>query len=388
MAPANNIDGLPAHQTSVLLNDDQRLNWLRLIRTRNVGPATFWRLLNHFGGAKQALDALPEYAQRGGGKKLVPVTQAMVERELAAAKKFGAKLVARGEAGYPPFLSELETPPPLLYIKGNPALAAQKSVALVGSRNASALGQKFTRRLAGELARKGYCIVSGLARGIDTAAHMGALDVATIAVIAGGIDNYYPPQNRELQQKIEQSGLVISESPPGLEPLARDFPRRNRIISGSTLGTVVVEANLRSGSLITARLANEQGRHVMAVPGHPLDPRAAGPNRLIRNGASLINGAEDVIEDLSPMSPLSLTTSPDQISLFETIEERNEMDFVEIEQSDRSRILDALGPHSVEIDELVRATELPSRIVQAILLELELAGKVRNDGAQKVHLVA
>ncbi len=366
-----------------LLSDEQRLNWLRLIRTRNVGPVTFWRMINHFGGAARALEMLPEYARRGGKKAAPPITPAMVERELDAAQQQGATLVARGEPGYPPLLAHLDAPPPLLYVKGNKELADLPSIAIVGSRNASAIGQKFTRKIAGELASEGYAIVSGLARGIDTAAHSGALQSATIAVIAGGTGNYYPPQNKDLQRQIEQSGLLVTENPPGFEPRAQDFPRRNRIISGSALGTLVVEANLRSGSLITARLANEQGRHVMAVPGHPFDPRAKGPNSLIRNGASLIGTAEDVIEDLRPMSPRPPVEQP---SLFEGPEQQPDIDSHNTDQNSRDTILNALSVTSIDIDELIRATKLHPGMVRAVLIELSLAGIVQNDSAQNIRL--
>jgi DNA processing protein len=366
-----------------LLSDEQKLNWLRLIRTRHVGPVTFWRLINYFGGAEQALKVLPDFLLRAGKKDQTPVSTKMVKRELQAAQKLGAKLVARGEPGYPDALARLDAPPPLLYIKGNPALANLPGIAIVGSRNGSAIGQKFTRHLVQELAGEGYAIVSGLARGIDTAAHTGAVDTATIAVIAGGIGNYYPPQNRQLQNQIEKNGLVITENPPGFEPRARDFPRRNRIISGSTLGTIVVEANLRSGSLITARLASEQGREVMAVPGHPLDPRATGTNRLIMNGASMITCARDVIELLTPMSGDKYREPP---SLFENIQIQKPIKNIEVKQSARDIVLNALGTHSVEMDELIRATRLQPREVRVILLELELAGKIIHDGAQNIHL--
>jgi len=366
-----------------LLSDQQRLNWLRLIRTRNVGPVTFWRMINHFGGAARALEMLPEYVRRGGKKAAPPITQAMVERELDAARKQGATLVARGEPGYPPLLAHLDAPPPLLYVKGNKQLADLPAIAIVGSRNASAIGQKFTRKIAGELAREGYAVVSGLARGIDTAAHAGALHTATIAVIAGGAGNYYPPQNSDLQRQIEQIGLLVTENPPGFEPRAQDFPRRNRIIAGSALGTLVVEANLRSGSLITARLANEQGRHVMAVPGHPLDPRAKGPNSLIRSGASLIGTVEDVIEDLSPMSQSPYREQP---SLLEGPEQQPEIEKPEADQNSRDIILNALSITSIDIDELIRATKLHPRTVRAVLIELSLVGKVQNDSAQNIRL--
>ncbi len=371
---------------SLALSDEQKLNWLRLIRSHNVGPATFWRLINYFGGAKQALEHLPEFQRRSKKRQSQhsPITTQMVERELKAAHKFGATLVARGEHGYPPILAFLDAPPPLLYIKGNADLTTLPAVAIVGSRNGSAVGQKFTRRLVQELAQAGYAIVSGLARGIDTAAHTGALDKATMAVIAGGIDNYYPPQNKELQCQIEKTGLVITENPPGFEPRAHDFPRRNRIISGCTLGTIVVEANLRSGSLITARLASEQGREVMAVPGHPTDPRAAGPNRLIMSGASMVTCASDVLDLLTPMSDIKRY---EQASLFEPDPDQHSIETIDVEQSAREVVLNALSTQAVEIDEIIRTTGLHSREVRIILLEMELGGQLEHDGAQNIRLL-
>ncbi|MCP4936630.1 MAG: DNA-protecting protein DprA [bacterium] len=372
--------------TSVTLSDEQKLNWLRLIRSHNIGPATFWRLINYFGGAEQALDRLPEFQRRSQKHQSQhpSITMQMVERELNAAHKFGATLVARGEHGYPPALAYLDSPPPLLYIKGDADLATLPAVAIVGSRNGSAVGQKFTRRLVQELAQAGYLIVSGLARGIDTAAHTGALEKATMAVIAGGIDNYYPPQNKELQSQIEKIGLVITENPPGFEPRARDFPRRNRIISGCCLGTIVIEANLRSGSLITARLASEQGREVMAVPGHPTDPRAAGPNRLIMSGATMITCASDVLDNLTPMSDIKRY---EQTSLFEPDPVQQPVEKIYVEQSARETVLNALSTQAVEIDEIIRTTNLHSREVRIILLELELDGRLEHDGAQNIRLL-
>lgn len=371
-------------KTPFSLTETQRLDWLRLIRTRNVGPVTFWRMINYFGGAAQALEFLPEFFRRNGKKPSQITTPHMAQRELEAAKKTGAQLVARGEPGYPSLLAHLDAPPPLLYVKGNLQLAERPAVAIVGARNGSALGQKFTRHLVHELANEGYVIVSGLARGIDTAAHSGAIEQATIAVIAGGIDNYYPPQNENLQRRIEDVGLVISENRPGFTPRAQDFPRRNRIISGASLGTIVIEANLRSGSLITARLASEQGREVMAVPGHPTDPRAAGPNKLIMSGASMITCARDVIDILAPMSSLTKFDPP---VLSETIQSQPPIEHIDVPQNARDVVLDALGSHSVEIDEVIRATQLPSRDVRVILLELELDGRIEHDGAQNIKLL-
>jgi len=370
----------------VRLSDEQKLDWLRLMRTPNIGPATFWRLINHCGGARQALEMLPDFFRRGSAREgLQPASLRRVEQELKTARKLGATLVARGEPGYPTLLSHLRQPPPLLYIKGRPELATRPAIAMVGSRNGSVVGVKFTRKLAGELATAGFAIVSGLARGIDAAAHEASLDKdgGAIAIIAGGIDNYYPPQNLELQKKIETGGLVISETPPGHEPRASDFPRRNRIISGASLGTLVVEAGLRSGSLITARLAGEQGREVMAVPGHPLDPRAAGANRLLMNGASMITCARDAINLLSPLSGEPPRQPP---KLFEHESEPIETPPAAPDASAREQVVGALSFHPVDIDELIRMTGLPTQQVKVALLELELSGHIHHDDGQMVRL--
>lgn len=361
----------------------QRLDWLQLARTPQVGPVTFWRMINYFGSARRSLEFLPEFLRRGAGRNVEPFSREQAERELRLAGRQGAELVARGEPGYPELLARLEAPPPLLYVKGNKDLAHSPAIAIVGSRNGSAIGQKFTRNLVRDLSKSGLVIVSGLARGIDTAAHSGVVDTRTMAVIAGGIDNYYPPQNSQLQRNIEQNGLVISENPPGFTPRARDFPRRNRLISGASLATVVIEANMRSGSLITARLAGEQGREVMAVPGHPLDPRASGTNRLIMNGASMITGASDVLELLSPMTGPK-PPSPPPLFAFENTKPMIET--IDVTPDARQAVLDALGPNGVDIDELARATSLESREIRIILLELELADRICHDGARNIRL--
>jgi DNA processing protein len=283
------------------LSDRQRLNWLRLIRSENVGPATFRALVNQFGGAEAALDALPALSRRGGRPSIRVFTEAEAEAELEAAGHAGARLVAMGEKGYPPALSHVDAPPPVLYAKGRLELADGPIIAMVGARNGSAVGQKLTRQLATELGLEGFIIASGLARGIDTAAHLAALERGTIAVLAGGIDIVYPPENADLQRAIGKQGLLLSERSPGFAPRGKDFPRRNRLISGISLGVVVVEAAERSGSLITARFAGEQGREVFAVPGSPLDPRSAGTNNLLKQGACLVTGARDIVEALAPI---------------------------------------------------------------------------------------
>ena len=274
------------------LSRAQRLAWLRLIRSENVGPATFRALVNEFGGAEAAIAALPMLSRRGGrAHAILLCTEDEAEAELERAESLGASLVAVGEPGYPPALAHVDAPPPLLYIKGRADLADFPILAIVGARNGSAAGQKFTRQLASELGLEGFVIASGLARGIDTAAHRTALEHGTIAVLAGGIDVVYPPENEDLQHAIGERGLLISERAPGFSPRGQDFPRRNRLISGISLGVVVVEAAERSGSLITGRLAGEQGREVFAVPGSPLDPRSAGTNNLLKQGAGLVTSS-------------------------------------------------------------------------------------------------
>ncbi|HEX2113811.1 MAG TPA: DNA-processing protein DprA, partial [Alphaproteobacteria bacterium] len=284
---------------SIPVSDSERRDRLRLIRTDNVGPVTYLQMLRHFGSATAALQALPELARRGGRAKPPRIPSIMeAEAEIALAAKRGARLITWGETSYPATLAAVTDAPPVLYVLGRGELLLQRAVAIVGARNASANGVRFARQLAADLGSAGLVVVSGLARGIDTAAHQGALATGTIGVMAGGVDVVYPPENSRLHADIAARGAVVSEMPPGLEPQARHFPRRNRIVSGLSVGVVVVEASPRSGSLITARLAGEQGRDVFAVPGSPLDPRARGTNDLIRQGATLTEGAADVLAAL------------------------------------------------------------------------------------------
>ena len=325
-----------------------------MIRSENVGPATFRALVNEFGGAEAAIDALPLLSRRGGRSDIRLCTAAEAEAELAAADRLGASLVAVGEPGYPPALAQVDAPPPLLYAKGKLDLANIPIVAIVGARNGSAVGQKFTRQIATELALEGFVIASGLARGIDTAAHMAALEHGTIAVLAGGIDIVYPPENAELQHAIGERGLLISERSPGFSPRGKDFPRRNRLISGISLGVVVIEAAERSGSLITARFAGEQGREVFAVPGSPLDPRSAGTNNLLKQGACLVTSARDILETLAPILGRPPASPP--VELAAADEHRAPEPLPDIRQSERELVVSALGPSPVDIDELIRAT--------------------------------
>jgi DNA processing protein len=374
----------PAARTSASrLNRQQRISWLRLIRSENVGPATFRAPVNEFGGAEAAIDALPDLSRRGGRAFIRLCSEAEAEAELDAAEALGASLVAIGEPGYPPALAQVDAPPPLIYVKGRFDLAALPILAMVGARNGSAVGQKFTRALANELALEGFVIASGLARGIDTAAHVAALEHGTIAVLAGGIDIVYPPENEDLQRAIGERGLLISERSPGFSPRGKDFPRRNRLISGISLGVVVVEAAERSGSLITARLAGEQGREVFAVPGSPLDPRAAGTNNLLKQGACLVTSARDIVDVLAPI--LGRPPAP-PVELAAADEHRPPEPLPDIRQSERELIVAALGPSPVDIDEVIRATGLPTRKVHIVLLELDLAGRLQRHGQQLVSL--
>lgn len=369
-----------------ILSETERVAWLRLIRTDNVGPATFRTLINRFGSANAALDALPRLSRQGGRSiPLSPVPEQVARDELEALAALGARFVAMGEPDYPELLRHIPGPPPLIAVKGGKNLDWSKSVGIVGARNASAAGQRMTRLLASELGDAGYTVVSGLARGIDAAAHKAALETGTIAVLAGGLDRIYPEQNVPLADEIvEAGGALLTEMPLGWEPRARDFPRRNRLVSGLSLGVVVVEAARRSGSLITARMALEQNREVFAVPGSPLDPRAEGGNSLIREGATLIRSAADIVESLA-------TADPSRLPLFEVGEET---DFASAQDDERDEptgdarqiLLEALSVTPVAVDELVEQTGLPASMVQTALLELDLAGRLERSSGQLVAL--
>jgi DNA processing protein len=346
------------------MTDEERLAWLRLARTEQVGPVTFDNLLRRYGSAVAVLDALPGLAQRGGrGAPLRIPTADDARRELDAGHRIGARLLCAAEPDFPHLLAALDPPPPILWVLGDISIAARPTAALVGARVASASGQAFARGLAGQLGAEGVTIVSGMARGIDKAAHDGALATGTIAVLGGGPDDIYPPEHRDLHRQIAERGAVVSESPPGYRAQARDFPRRNRIISGLSLAVVVVEAELKSGSLITARLAGEQGREVLAVPGSPLDPRAKGTNSLIRQGAQLCEGPDDVLEAIRHVS----LREPDR--RWQGPAEDADIDAI------RDRLAALLSPTPVSRDELVRAVGEPAPVVLAALTELALAGR-------------
>ena len=353
------------------------LGRLRLIRTPGIGPVAFRQLLLRFGSASAALEAIPDLARRGRGRAPALFPTAAAEREIAAVEALGARYLMLGQGLYPRALAELESAPPLLTVRGRLDLLDRPMVAIVGARNASAAACRFARGLAHDLGREGVTVVSGLARGIDSAAHDGSIDEGTVAVIAGGIDVVYPPENEARQQAIATSGLLIAEMPVGTEPRARHFPYRNRIIAGLAAGTVVVEAAPRSGSLITARLAAEAGREVMAVPGSPLDPRAQGCNGLIREGATLVQNAADVIEAVRPT--LGQVAAPR--AMFDHAAAP-----VDAEPDLRHSVESLLGPSPVPVDELVRQSGASAGAVQLVLLELDLAGRLDRHAGGKVSL--
>ncbi|GAA0744549.1 DNA-protecting protein DprA [Sphingomonas sp. ABOLD] len=356
---------------------DGREPRLRLLRSANVGPVTYAQLIARFGTAEAALDALPMLAARGGGRAPQIADAGAVRREIAAVERLGARYLFLDDLAYPPLLAELDNAPPALILRGNMALLERPSVAMVGARNASAAACRFARQLAIGLVEQGVTVVSGLARGIDTAAHQGALAGGTVGVIASGIDIVFPPENAELQERVARQGLLVTEQPPGTEPLARFFPARNRIIAGLSLGTVVVEAAPRSGSLITARIAAEAGREVMAVPGSPLDPRAQGCNLLIREGAILVQSADDIWEQVRPIDSRVVRSPGDRFGAAPP---------EDASDADRRRVTGLLGPVPVGVDELIRQSGCAPAVVQTVLLELELAGRLDRHAGARVSL--
>jgi DNA processing protein len=389
-------------------SEETKRAWLRLVRTPQIGGVTFWELLKHFGSAEAALDALPEFAQQGGRAHKAP-SDAMIDAELERAEDLGFQLVATGEAEYPPLLAHVEAPPPLLYVKAGAAIWSRPPLAVVGSRQASAAGLKLAADLSAELGRRGFVIVSGLARGIDGAAHRAALPFATCAVLPGGLDKIYPPEHVGLAREIAECGMLVSECPPGFVARAVDFPRRNRIVSGSSLGVVVVEAAERSGSLITARLAGEQNREVFAVPGHPLEPRSSGTNRLIKEGANVVTSADDIVEALAlqlacydSAAPKSEPALPGRTAKLEALGGNTEaeqaasadaaaahggrpgaLDFTGDASGEILRLL-SLSP--IDIDDLCRISGLEPRAVNAALLSLDLLGRIERRGPRQIAL--
>jgi DNA processing protein len=394
------------------LTDAQRFDWLRLIRCENVGPRTFRALLAHCGDAAAALRALPDMARRGGASRplrIAPVDE--IERELEAARRLGVRFIALCEPDYPPALRAIDSAPPVIGLRGREEALQQPAAAIVGSRNASAVGLAFTERLARGIGGAGYVIVSGLARGIDQRAHVASLDTGTIAVLAGGHARPYPPDAAPLIERIADYGAILSEMPIEWEPRGRDFPRRNRIVAGLSLATIVVEAARRSGSLITARFANEQGRVVLAVPGSPLDPRAEGANDLLREGATICASVADALGALDPMRarerPTYQLREPPEAgdgALWPELDlpglavgaaskaaampdEGDPEGHAEGQDDVRARIMALLGPSPAPVDEIARAAQAPIREVQSLLIELELAGRLERVGGARVALL-
>jgi DNA processing protein len=360
------------------MSERERFDRLRLIRSPRIGPVSYRQLLARFGTAGEALRAIPDLAARGGGKASVADAGA-VEREIAQSRALGARYLLIGDPDYPVLLDQFDGAPPALILRGDAALAGGQCIAMVGARNASAAACRFARSLAQDLGQRGAIIVSGLARGIDTEAHRGSIGSGTIAVIASGIDVAFPPENAALQEQIAVEGLLVTEHAPGTQPLARHFPARNRIIAGLSVGTVVVEAAPKSGSLITARLAAEAGREVMAVPGSPIDPRAQGCNQLIRDGAILIQNGADVMEAVGSIDPRMVRQGSFEFSA--------EPVSSDVDARDRVAVIGLLGTAAVPIDELIRLSGLSPAVVQTILLELELAGRTDRHSGGKVSLI-
>lgn len=350
-----------------VLSGNERRDWLRLSRTRGIGPITFFHLMERYGSAAAVLEDLPSLSRKAGGKgEIKPPPADEITREIDATQRLGATHLAACEPDYSPCLAAIDAPPPVIAIRGNRALLARTSIAMVGARDASAAGRRMARELARDLGAAGYVVVSGMARGIDGEAHAAAMDSGTVAAIAGGIDQIYPPQHDKLYAMLAERGCLVSESPLGYVAQARDFPKRNRVISGLSLATIVVEAAERSGSLITARFALEQGREVMAVPGSPLDPRCRGANRLIKQGAALIEGIDDVLQAMQGISAPSFD---------EPFADRFDSRDADIPPALLRAVREALSPTPMRIEEIARAVDAPHRLVLAALAELELAGQ-------------
>lgn len=365
-----------------------RVDRLQLIRSANIGPVSYVKLMKRHGSAARALNALPELASRGGARAPRIADRQSVMDEMESVAKLGGEYLFQGDSAYPSLLAELGDAPPVLICRGDLSLLGRPVVAIVGARNASAAACRFARDLANDLGQQDIAVISGLARGIDTAAHDGSIDRGTIGVIAGGTDIYFPPENQKLQEEIADRGLLLSEQPPGTEPRARHFPYRNRIIAGLARGTIVVEAAPKSGSLITARLAGEAGRQVMAIPGSPIDPRSRGCNGLIRDGAVLIQSADDVMELIRPFDERieHARQSLRATSQTRTLDKRESALAVKAVQGDRHTVEALLSTTPVAIDELVRQTHMPHSELQLALLELELSGRLTRSAGAKVSL--
>ena len=367
--------------SSERLSENEKIARLRLIRTDNVGPVTFRQLISRYKSAENAIEILPELAKRGGRKKpFVVCPKPKANQEIDTLNRLDGTMIVLGDNLYPAPLAATEDAPPILMALGHTHLLKKKCFAIVGARNASAVGIKMATSFSKQLGETGYIISSGMARGIDAAAHTGALNTGTIAVLAGGADVIYPRENQKLYQSIKETGLIISEMPFGTQPQARHFPRRNRIISGLASGVLVVEATHKSGTLITARLASEQGREVFAIPGSPLDPRSKGPNNLIKQGAQLTESVQDIVDVLTIMDQRSI--SEPQYDLFQSppIEEENESDLTDASKA----VKEKLSHTAIAIDDLIRMTGLTPSVVQTVLLELELAGEITRHAGNRV----
>lgn len=372
-----------AHPQSTPSTEDDRFRWLRLLRSRRVGVSTFWRLMAEYGSAAAALDALPEIARAAGVTDYAICPESVVARELSAARQKGAAPIFHGQAAYPPLLAEIDDPPPMLWTIGQTSILARPMVAVVGSRSASSAGTRMARRLAAQLSEVGFVVVSGLARGIDAVAHDAALDGGTLSVMAGGVDVTYPQENAALATRITDRGLRLSEQPMGLQPLARHFPARNRIVSGLARAVIVVEAAAKSGSLITARCALDQGRDVLAVPGHPFDGRVAGCNMLIRDGATLVRSVEDILAVAGDPRVPAKDDTPEQHNLFAPEPEASASAVpagagLREVAALHDRILARIGPGPVTEDQLIRDLSAPSQQVAPVLVDLELEGRIRR----------
>lgn len=364
----------------------QRLDWLRLIRSENIGAKTFMTLLDLYGSAEEALKAAPELSRRGGrGKPITLCTVAQAEQEMERCHKMGGRIIAACEPDYPKYLTHIDDYPPVITVIGNSKLLNEPSIAMVGARNASANGCRFAHQLADDLGKRKLVVVSGLARGIDTASHKGALEHNTIAVIAGGIDSIYPPENKDLYHAIAEKGAIIAELPLGATPKPSHFPQRNRIISGLSYGVIVVEATFKSGSLITARMALEQNREVFAVPGFPMDPRCNGTNHLIKQGAALVECAQDVIDVISHIKERQIEFFEQNLGKFGAPAIQppsdNELDSL------RNEILQQLGSSPVSIDHIITVIGVRPAAVLTVLLELELAGKLERHIGNRVSII-
>ena len=369
------------------LSTTERRDWLRLSRSENVGPASFRLLIDRFGSAGRALDALPDLSRRGGLNRSIRIyPREEAERDLERADDFGARFVGLDEPDYPPLLRHIDQAPPLICLKGRADHFAKPAVAVVGTRTASALGRKFARELSLALGRAGLLVVSGLARGIDTVAHEATLETGTVAVLAGGIDVIYPPENERLHGEIAERGVLVTEMTPGTVPRGTSFPRRNRLISGLSLGVLVVEAALRSGSLITARRAAEQGREVFAVPGSPLDPRCGGTNKLLQDGATLVTGPGDILDVILDLDRRRRRDLTGFVEAADIDADDPPEPAPEPEADLRDRILALLGSASVEVDDLIREAGAPAQAVVTVLLELELAGRLERFPSSRVKL--